>query len=114
MKKKFMICCMAIITSMNMQAQKNVTLHWDDPETDGHRFEVPTVKYDRDEVTISTDTLMYNAHIVIKDATGNTIYNKTKMINPSETTLNIPEEYQNDKYTIEIYCKEKYLYGYFE
>lgn len=56
MKKKFMICCMAIITSMGMHAQgKTVELHWDIPKTDQHRFEVPTVKYDKDEVTISTD-----------------------------------------------------------
>lgn len=36
------------------------------------------------------------------------------MINPAETTLSIPEEYQNDKFTIEIYYKDKYVYGYFE
>ncbi|WP_146078689.1 DUF3244 domain-containing protein [Prevotella sp. MGM1] len=115
MKKKFMICCMAIITSMGMHAQgKTVELHWDIPKTDQHRFEVPTVKYDKDEVTISADTIIYNAHIIIKDATGNTIYDKKKMINPAETTLSIPEEYQNDKFTIEIYYKDKYVYGYFE
>ncbi len=36
------------------------------------------------------------------------------MINPAETTLSIPEEYQNDKFTIEIYYNDKYVYGYFE
>ena len=93
MKKKFMICCMAIITSMSMHAQgKTVELHWDDDYRNGDRFEVPTVKYDKDEVTISADTIIY----------------------PAETTLSIPEEYQNDKFTIEIYYKDKYVYGYFE
>ena len=46
---------------------------------------------------------------IIKDIEGNVIYNQKKMINPTETTLNIPEEYQNDKFTIEIYYKEKYI-----
>ena len=40
---------------------------------------------------------------IIKDIEGNVIYNQKKMINPTETTLNIPEEYKNDKFTIEIY-----------
>lgn len=106
---------MAIVTSISMHAQtKTVTLYSDVETTKGHRYEVPTVKYDEDNVTISSDSLIYNAHIIIKDIEGNVIYNQKKMINPAETTLNIPEEYQNDKFTIEIYDKEKYIYGYFE
>lgn len=115
MKKRLIACCMAIITSIGMHAQeKTVTLHWDDKKTGGHKIEIPTVKYDKDEVTISSDTIMYNVHIIIKDVNGNVIYNQKKMIDPAETTLNIPEEYQNDKFTIEIYYKKEYMYGYFE
>lgn len=44
---------------------------------------------------------------------GNVIYNQKKMINPTETTLNIPKEYQNDKFTIDIYYEGKYICGYF-
>lgn len=50
---------------------------------------------------------------IIKDIEGNVIYNQKKIINPTETTLNIPEEYQNDKFTIDIYYEGKYICGYF-
>ena len=106
---------MAIITSMSMHAQfKTVEIISDIEKTNGHRNEVPVVKYGKDEVSICSDTVIYNATIIIKDIKGNVIYNQKVMINPTETTLNIPAEYQNDKFTIEIYYKEKYIYGYFE
>lgn len=115
MTKKIIIYCMAIVTSISLYAQtKTVTLHWDDPIYGSHRNEIPTVKYDEDKVSVYSDSIIYNAHIIIKDIEGNVIYEQKKMINPTETTLNIPEEYQNDKFTIEIYYKEKYMYGYFE
>ncbi len=118
LRNRFMLCCIGLMLSTGVHAQeKTVTLQCfgpDDKTREGHRFEVPTVKYDKDEVTISSDTIMYNVHIIIKDVNGNVIYNQKKMIDPAETTLSIPEEYQNDKFTIEIYYKKEYMYGYFE
>ncbi len=64
MTKKIIIYCMAIVTSISIHAQtKTVTLHYDIETTKSHRNEFPIVKYDEDEVSISSGSIIYNAHI---------------------------------------------------
>lgn len=115
MKKKFLLSLMAFVSCTAMLAQvRTVTLHNDDLTYDEHSYEIPTVNYDKDYVSISADTLIYNVGVVIRDCYGNVIYSGKTTVNPADKRINLPQKYQGRKYTVEIYYDDKYLYGYFE
>lgn len=119
MKKRFTIGLMGLMFCTAMQAQvRTVELQCsgveDYPKTNGPSYEIPTVNYDKDYVSISADTLIYNVGVVIRDCYGNVIYSGKTTVNPADRRINLPQKYQGRKYTVEIYYDDKYLYGYFE
>lgn len=79
-----------------------------------HPFAISSITSERDFVTIDSDTLINNVHIIIKDNIGNIMYDDTITITPSSNTIFVPEESDNEKCTIEIFYDEKYLIGRFE
>ncbi len=115
MKKRTTIAIMAITLCTGMQAQtRTVTLYNDDLTTQGPHFEVPTINYDDKTVTISADTLINNATVVIKDAEGNVIHEEQTIVTPAEKNINLPQSGQREKSVVELYYDDKCLYGYFD
>lgn len=115
MKKTTILAIMAIAFCTSMQAEtKTVTLYNDDNHKEEHKYEVPTINYDDKTVTISADTLIKNATVVIKDANGNVIHEEKTTVTPSETIISLPKAKQKEKLVVEIYYDDKYLYGFFE
>ena len=108
---------MAITLCTGMQAQtRTVTLHNSDVDeftTDGPCYEVPTINYDDKTVTISADTLINNATVVIKDADGNVIHEEKTTVTPAEKNINLLQSGQREKSVVELYYDDKCLYGYF-
>lgn len=106
---------MAITLCTNMQAKtKTVTLHNDDLECNERHYEIPAIDYDDKTVTISADTLIYDATVVIKNANGNVIHQEQTVITPTKTTINLPQTEQAEKSEVEVYYDDKRLYGFFE
>lgn len=118
MKKKTIIAIMVITICTGLQAQtRTMTLHSSDIDENligGSRYEVPTVDYDDEAVTISADTLINNVTIVIKDADGNIIHRQNTNVTPAETTIALTQYDQQNKFMIEVYYDNKCLYGYFK
>lgn len=118
MKKTTILAIMAIAFCTSMQAEtKTVTLYNPDVDEftpDGPHSEVPIINYDDKTVTISADTLIKNATVVIKDANGNVIHEEKTTVTPSETIISMPQAKQKEKLVVEIYYDDKYLYGFFE
>lgn len=78
-----------------------------------HRDEAPVVTDEGTVVTISSDTLVSNVRVIIKDVSGTIISDNVVTLLPSENVICVPEEYQNDKYSIELYYDDNCFYGYF-
>ena len=115
MKKKTTIAIMAITLCTGMQAQtKTVTLYSDDLTCRGGHYELPIINYDDNTVTISADTLINNATVVIKDGDGNIIHEEKTTVTQAETNINLPQSEQQDKSVIELYYDDKFLYGFFD
>lgn len=95
-----------------------VDLSYDDRNKDfgmGHRYSIPTVSTDGDEITIKSDSTIYNVDIVIRDQLGNVIHHSTQNIGPIGTTISVPNYVDGTGMaTIDIYYDEKHLSGYLE
>lgn len=98
-----------------MQAQtKTVTLQNDDLVCEEGHYTRPAINYDDKTVTISADTLIYDATVVIKNANGNVIHQEQTVITPTKTAINLPQTEQAEKSEVEVYYDDKRLYGFFE
>ena len=118
MKVKSIIVCLSLFCSLSASAEnKSVSLVYDHG-TDwhsGHPHVVPTVSSDDDEVTIKSDSILYNVGIVIRDQYGNVMHQSTQTIGPNETTLYVPNQGEDsEKTTIDLYYDRKHLSGTFE
>jgi len=76
-----------------------------------HPYAINDITSERDFVTIHSDSLINNVHIIIKDDKGNVMYDDTTTIQPSTNIIYVPEEYDNEKYIIEIFYDEEYIVG---
>ncbi|MDE7379273.1 MAG: hypothetical protein K2N13_10025 [Paraprevotella sp.] len=116
MKKRFLLSgFIATVFCAGMQAQiKTVTLHNDDLITEDRHYEIPVINYDDNTVSISADTIIYNATVVVKDISGRIIHQEQTVINPNETEIKMAKEELANKSSVEVYYGDKRLYGYFE
>lgn len=115
MKKRFLLTFSVVILQIMLYAGNIVTLYEDiNAKSIGHRYEVPVVVDEGASITIASDTLVSDVHVLIKDVSGTVISDEVVTLLPSENTICIPEEYKNDKYSIELYYDEKCFYGYFD
>lgn len=106
---------MAVTLCTAMQAQtKTVTLQNDDYQITSHGNVLPAINYDDKTVTISADTLIYDATVVIKNANGNVIHQEQTVITPTKTAINLPQTEQAEKSEVEVFYDDKRLYGFFE
>lgn len=77
-------------------------------ETKGipHRL---SIENEKDFVTIESDTLLKDIHILIKDMNGNIMFDNNIDIVPSLNTIYVPDGFDREKYTIELYIGKKHF-----
>ena len=115
MKKKTYILILFIMHCIMMFAQKDsVNLQNYDSHNEERKFEIPTVKYDEESVVIACDSTIEFATILIKNNTGEVLYQENTSITPIAKQLEIGHEEQKEKSSIEVYYDDKFLYGYFQ
>lgn len=76
-----------------------------------HDIEIPTVDQDGDVITISTDSVT-EADVYIKDECGNILTASSLVLSPAGDQIIVPEEYQEDMYTIEVHTEDNTFTGY--
>lgn len=115
MNKKILTTLFAVILQITLYAGNDVPLYNDvKGSSKGHRYEAPVVTDEGSTVTITSEELVSNVRIIIKDVSGTVISDETITLLPSDNVISIPEEYKNDKYLIEIYYGDNCFYGYFD
>lgn len=90
MKQKLLILSLAFMGCLISKADGFVLLQKGTAKgyfDNGHDNEMPVVTFDDLFVKISSDTLIHNMQVVIKDKAGNIMYNNNIMVKPSESTL---------------------------
>lgn len=99
-----------------MTAQKQVVIMYDEHgQPSHHNSAVPLVDSDRDDVTLTCDSVLYNVDVVIKDQFGNVMHHSVENIGPMETTISVPERDDfSEKTTIDLYYDRKHLSGSFD
>lgn len=76
-----------------------------------HKSEVPTVDQEGDVFSISTDSVT-EADVYIKDECGNVLAASSLVLSPGGDQIIVPEEYQEDMYTIEVHTENNTFTGY--
>ena len=115
MKRRYLSFFMSLISCVFCVAQNVIPLQGD-PEGrfgDGHHNVLPHVEYDKYNVYVSSWDNIYGVTVIVKDADGNVIFRQTVNLSSSTMVLNVPEQYVNGRYKIEIICGSTLLYGYF-
>ena len=80
-----------------------------------HRYSVPVVNVDGDDVTIKSDSTITDMTVVIRDQYGNVMHQSTQTVGPDETTLYVPNtDGDSEKTTIDLYYDRRHLSGTFE
>ena len=69
---------------------------------------------DKNNVCITSDTLIYDATITIKDQYGCVMYKGVTTLMPHQNILYVPDDEVGNKYYIELSYDEIRLFGYFE
>jgi hypothetical protein len=107
--KKLITILFTLFISLHGVAKVNVILYGrpQDGIYNSNKNEIPVVTYDDNTVTVTSDSLIYDAQIVIKDEYGNIVSSTQAQLSPAQTQIPLPAEYNNGTYTIEIY------YGYY-
>lgn len=118
MTKKFYYLGLALSMTYTWMEAQNILYLQGDPhviKNSGHRREIPIIDYDNFVVSVNSTALISNVKIVITDTQGKVIYNKRMDILPTSNVLDIPEEYVQGKYKIELVYEDKStLFGFFE
>lgn len=76
-----------------------------------HWSEVPTVDQDGDVITVSTDSVT-EAEVYIKDECGNVLAASSLILSPTGDQIIVPEEYQDEVFTIEVQTENDTFTGY--
>ena len=80
----------------------------------GHPCGHPSVSYDDDEITIKSDSTIYDVSVVVKDQYGNVMHQSTQMVGSEGTVIYVPDTGgDSEKTTIDLYYDRKHLSGYF-
>lgn len=115
MKIQFVL--LGVLFSANVIAGP-VDLNYDDRNKDygmGHRYSVPIVSTDGDDVIVKSDSIIENVTIIIKDQFGNIMHQSVQTITPDEFTISVPDNNSvSEKTTIDLYYEKNHLTGYFD
>lgn len=113
--KKLTISLTVLFVAMAMTTKAQVIMYDDHEIPSTHNSGVPIVDSDGDDVTIKSDSTIYNADIIIKDRFGNVMHHSVETLGPAGTTISVPNnDGISEKATIDIYYDRKRLCGYFE
>ncbi|WP_288176849.1 hypothetical protein [Prevotella sp. CAG:592] len=75
----------------------------------GHPCGHPSVSYDDDEITIKSDSTIYDVGVVVKDQYGNVMHQSTQMVGSEGTVIYVPDTGgDSEKTTIDLYYDELY------
>lgn len=75
----------------------------------GHPCGHPSVSYDDDEITIKSDSTIYDVGVVVKDQYGNVMHQSTQMVGSEGTVIYVPDTGgDSEKTTINLYYDELY------
>ena len=113
--KTFKIILLSTLFVLTANAKDKVVLHSLGSLGTIHPHVIPTVTSENDDVTISSDSTIYNVDIIIKDQYGQVLHQSTQTIDPTGTVVSVPN-YGSDseKTTIDLYYDRQHLCGYFE
>lgn len=108
--KKFFIS-LSMVACMISAIAKPILLIKHNPQHSYHKAEVPAVDQDGDVITISTDSVT-EADVYIKDECGNILTASSLVLSPAGDQIIVPEEYQEDMFTIEVHTEDDTFTGY--
>ena len=75
----------------------------------GHPCGHPSVSYDDDEITIKSDSTIYDVSVVVKDQYGNVMHQSTQTVGSEGTVIYVPDTGgDSEKTTIDLYYDELY------
>ena len=75
----------------------------------GHPCGHPSVSYDDDEITIKSDSTIYDVGVVVKDQYGNVMHQSTQTVGSEGTVIYVPDTGgDSEKMTIDLYYDEQY------
>lgn len=74
----------------------------------GHPCGHPSVSYDDDEITIKSDSTIYDVSVVVKDQYGNVMHQSTQTVGSEGTVIYVPDTGDSEKTTINLYYDELY------
>lgn len=75
----------------------------------GHPCGHPSVSYDDDEITIKSDSTIYDVGVVVKDQYGNVMHQSTQTVGSEGTVIYVPDtDGDSEKTTIDLYYDELY------
>lgn len=75
----------------------------------GHPCGHPSVSYDDDEITIKSDSTIYDVGVVVKDQYGNVMHQSTQTVGSEGTVIYVPDTGgDSEKTTIDFYYDEQY------
>lgn len=85
-----------ILYPTSVTAQNNNGISTNGDNGTQHPYAIIDITSERDFITIDSDSLINNVHIIIKDNIGNIMYDDTITITPSSNTIFVPEKYDNE------------------
>ncbi len=104
-----------MLFAISLNAKTQVTIYDIKGHLPPNNSGIPVVESDGDEVTIKSDSTIYNVDIIIRDQFGNIMHRSTQDIGPTEATISVPDYGDGaEKTTIDIYYDRKRLSGYFD
>lgn len=75
----------------------------------GHPCGHPSVSYDDDEITIKSDSTIYDVGVVVKDQYGNVMHQSTQTVGSEGIVIYVPDTGgDSEKTTINLYYDELY------
>lgn len=115
--KKLTLLSLCVLSSIYAFGQTGmVVLSERDKDTlsQGHRTDIPVVTYNDSTISITSDSTIINSHVVIRNMFGGVLYQATTDLGQNQTVISLSEQDNKTKHSIELYCDDKYLQGFFE
>lgn len=115
--KKFTLLSLCVLSSIYAFGQTGTVVLSErdkDALNQGHRNDIPVVTYNDSTISITSDSTIINSHVVIRNMFGGVLYQATTDLGQNQTVISLSEQDNKTKHSIELYCDDKYLQGFFE
>lgn len=108
MASLFIACCSMNLYAIDIKDVQLTDVHHPGNDS-GHPCGHPSVSYDDDEITIKSDSTIYDVGVVVKDQYGNVMHQSTQTVGSEGTVIYVPDTGgDSEKTTIDLYCDEQY------